>query len=401
MAALRYLVPALAVAGRAVAQSSCSNAATTTLQSAGDASALAACSTFSGSIAIATGATDQMALDGIRTITGSLTADNATQLTGFSGSSLEIIADSFSLSSLTVLTTLNFPRLVEVGTMDWTALPALQGLSFTTGVQQAGSVSIQNTQLNTLDGINLQKVDQMTIANNPYLNVINMQLGNITQSLIIEANGRNVSATFPNLEWAYNMTFRNVSQISIPSLASINGSMGFYNNFFSSISGPNLTTVGGSLSFVSNEAMTNLSFPELTTVGGGLQVANNTALQSVDGFGALKTVGGALDFNGNFSSVSLPAISDIRGAFNLQSTSDISSSCNHFQPLSGSNNVIKGTYTCSGGESNPGGTGTLSPGTNSGSGSSASSSAKSSANGVYISGATGLMGVVAAIFGML
>ncbi len=284
-----------------IAQSSCSNAATTTLQSAGDASALAACSTFSGSIAIATGATDQMALDGIRTITGSLTADNATQLTGLSGSSLEIIADSFSLSSLTVLTTLNFPRLVEVGTMDWTALPALQGLSFTTGVQQAGSVSIQNTQLNTLDGINLQKVDQMTIANNPYLNVINMQLGNITQSLIIEANGRNVSATFPNLEWAYNMTFRNVSQISIPSLASINGSMGFYNNFFSSISGPNLTTVGGSLSFVSNEAMTNLSFPELTTVGGGLQVANNTALQSVDGFGALKTVGGALDFNGNFS----------------------------------------------------------------------------------------------------
>ncbi|KAK3642436.1 cell wall protein Ecm33 [Elasticomyces elasticus] len=397
--AARYLVPALAIAGRAAAQCS---AATTTIQNQGDASAIAACSTFSGSIAIATGTTDNIALDGVQRITGSLIANNATSITGLSASSLERIDDTFSLTQLTVLTTLNFPRLTIVGTIDWQALPALQGLSFTTGVQQAGSVSIQNTQLNTLDGINLEMVDTMTIANNPYLNDINMQLGNITQSLIIEANGRNVSAIFPNLEWAYNMTLRNVSTMSIPSLASINGSMGFYANFFESISGPNLTTVGGSLSFVSNEAMTNLSFPELTTVNGGLQVANNTALEEVNGFPALKTVGGALDFNGNFTSVELPEISDIRGAFNLQSAADISSSCDHFQPLSGSNNVIKGTYTCSGGEAAPGGTGTLSPGTNTGgSGSSSSASASSSANVVYISGATGLMGVIAAIFGVL
>ncbi|KAK5698589.1 cell wall protein Ecm33 [Elasticomyces elasticus] len=396
--AARYLVPALAIAGRAAAQCS---AATTTIQNQGDASAIAACSTFSGSIAIATGTTDNIALDGVQRITGSLIANNATSITGLSASSLERIDDTFSLTQLTVLTTLNFPRLTIVGTIDWQALPALQGLSFTTGVQQAGSVSIQNTQLNTLDGINLEMVDTMTIANNPYLNDINMQLGNITQSLIIEANGRNVSAIFPNLEWAYNMTLRNVSTMSIPSLASINGSMGFYANFFESISGPNLTTVGGSLSFVSNEAMTNLSFPELTTVNGGLQVANNTALEEVNGFPALKTVGGALDFNGNFTSVELPEISDIRGAFNLQSAADISSSCDHFQPLSGSNNVIKGTYTCSGGEATPGGTGTLSPGTNTGGSGSSSASASSSANVVYISGATGLMGVIAAIFGVL
>ena len=228
-------------------------------------------------------------------------ADNVTQMTGLSGSSLESIGDTFGLNGLTILTTLNFPRLSVVGSIDWTALPQLQGLSFTSGLQEAGSVSIQNTQLNTLTGINLQMVDTLTIANNPYLNDINMQLGNVTQSMVLEANGRNVSATFPNLEWAFNMTFRNVSKVSIPSLASVNGSMGFYANFFDSIAGPNLTTVGGSLSFVSNEAMTNLSFPELTTVNGGLQVANNTALPSVDGFPALATVGGALDFNGDFT----------------------------------------------------------------------------------------------------
>jgi hypothetical protein len=221
-------------------------------------------------------------------------------MTSLSGGSLASIGGQFSLSSLTVLTTLNFPQLSSVNTIDWTALPALQGLSFSTGVQQAKSVTITNTQLNTLDGINLETVDVLYITNNNYLNDINMQLGNVTQGITLEANGRNVSAIFPNLEWAYNITFRNVSTVSTPSLASINGSYGLISNFFTSVSAPNLTTVGGSLSLDSNEALTNISFPELKTVGGGLDVTNNTELGDIS-FPALTTVGGALDFYGNFT----------------------------------------------------------------------------------------------------
>ena len=100
-------------------------------------------------------------------------------------------------------------------------------------------------------------------------------------------------------------------------------------------------------------------------------------------------------------SVSLPALQDVKGAFNLQSSQNLTSACNHFQPLSGPNNVIKGTYTCSGGEASPGGTGTLSSGTNSGNGGSSSSSSHSFAHPLYIPTATGFLGVVAAIFGML
>ncbi|KAI7389378.1 hypothetical protein KC332_g14309, partial [Hortaea werneckii] len=53
MSAIRYIAPALAAVGHAAAQS-CSVSATTTIQNGGDASAIASCSTFSGSIAIAT-----------------------------------------------------------------------------------------------------------------------------------------------------------------------------------------------------------------------------------------------------------------------------------------------------------------------------------------------------------
>lgn len=399
MSAFKYIVPALAIAGQAAAQCS---AATTTIQNAGDAAGLRGCQTFTGSIALATGTTDNIALDGIRTIQGSLIADNVTQITQLSGSSLETITDSFTLNGLTILSTLNFPRLVSVDTIAWTALPALQGLSFTTGVQEATNLDIENTQLNSLSGINLQVIDTLKIANNPYLQEINMQLGNVTKSMTIEANGNAVDVTLPNMIWAYNITMRNVSTVSMPSLRTVNGSLGFYSNTFDAVSAANLTSVGGSLSFVSNTDLANVSMPMLRTIGGGFQIANNTMLKVVDGFTALTSVSGALDFNGNFTSVALPALKDIKGAFNLQSSADISANCTTFKALSGTNNVIKGKFVCAGSQAKPSGAGSNPTGTATGTSSSSSSTAKSSANTVYVSSAAaGFMGLVAVAFGML
>jgi len=330
-----------------------------------------------------------------------LIANNVTGMTSLSGSTLQTITDTFSLQSLTILTNLNFPQLTNVQTIDWNVLNALQSLSFgTQGVQTAMSVSIQDTQLNSLNGINLQEVGTMFIANNNYLNQINMQLGNITNALTLEANGRNVSATFPNLIWAYNMTIRNVSTFASPSLAALNGSLGFYSNEVATISAPNLTTVGGALSFVSNTDLTELDMPMLRSVQGGLQVANNTELETVS-FPMLKTISGALDFNGNFTNVSLPVLADVRGAFNLQSSADIGNTCSNFKSLSGPNNVIKGTFTCAGEQSHPGGAGSKVTGTATGSGASSTSTGKSAAVNYKPAALTGVIGVVAALFSML
>lgn len=394
MAGLRYIAPALAVAAGAAAQACGGGSSTTTIASNADATALANCRTYSGSIAIATDTTDSIQLNGVQSITGNLVATNVTQMVSLAANDLEEIGEMFELEQLTILSTLNFPSLKKVDAIKWTALPALQGLSFTEGVEDVGSLIIDNTQLNSLDGINLQVVDELSVTNNPYLTDITMQLGNVTRSFLLASNGRDLKVELPNLEWANNVTLRNCSEVSIPSLASINGSMGFYNGGFESLAAPNLTNVGGSLSFVSCESVTNISMPQLTTIGGGFQLANNTALQNIDGFPAMATVGGALDFNGEFQSVDLPELKDVRGAFNLQSTQDINSVCSHFKPLSGQNNVIKGTFTCSTTKT-PGGVGTS---TSSGSGGTTSSGA---ANPMLIPGATGVLGVLAAIFGLL
>lgn len=84
---------------------------------------------------------------------------------------------------------------------------------------------------------------------------------------------------------------------------------------------------------------------------------------------------------------------------NLQSSAQINQVCDYFQPLAQSNSVIKGPYTCAGERANPRGQGTLSDGTSSGSGNSSESGNAASTR--YISGATGVLGVLAAIFGML
>ena len=161
-------------------------------------------------------------------------------------------------------------------------------------------MGIQNTGLQSLAGINLRSVDEFFVVNNNQLNEIDMQLEYVETALTLAANGDEVSVSFPNMQWAFNVTLRNVTEADFPSLSSLNGSMGFYSNFMTKINLANLTEVGSSLAFVSNEALTNISLPELTKIGGGLQIANNTDLSTIDGFPKLESVGGAIDINGAF-----------------------------------------------------------------------------------------------------
>ena len=225
---------------------------------------------------------------------------NANLTNSISADSLAQIDDSFTLKDVQVLTGLNFPALASVDTVDWTGLPNLQGLSFTTGLSKVTNLGIQNTGLSSLSGISLNQVGLFLVANNIFLTDITMPLKYVSNALSLSSNGRDVHASFPDMVWANNMTFRNCSSVNVPSLGSLNGSLGFISNYFPSISAPNLTTVGGSLAFVSNGPLTNISFPELIQVNGGLQVANNTHLSAIDGFQRLARVGGAIDFNGVF-----------------------------------------------------------------------------------------------------
>ncbi|PQE13256.1 GPI-anchored cell wall organization ecm33 protein [Rutstroemia sp. NJR-2017a WRK4] len=389
----KTLLPALAVVGAAAAASSSTSSvnaictqATATVNSAADATALAACSTISGSILIGPNVVGPINIDGPEEVTGDFIAENAGGLTTIESSSIKTIGGDFTLTNLTTLSTLSFAKLTKVATIGWSALPALPQLTMGGPIGEAASVLITNTFLNTLDGINLDTVNTLNINNNNRLKTFSTQVGTIHDLLNIDSNGKDLDVSFPNLIWAANMTFRNCSSISIPSLATVNGSLGFYENYFKDLSAPNLTTVGntangqGSLAFVANPSLANITIPGLTKVGGAFQIANNSALEDIS-FAKLATVGGAIDFSGNFSTPELPALNDVKGGFNMQSTAQID--CSGFKSEASSGN-IQGTFTCKTTADAKSGTSSSGSGssTTSGSGSSSTSKAAAASYGV-------------------
>jgi len=349
MAITKYLLAALTVAASVAAQCSVS---TTTVTASADAAGIAGCSTYTGSISIATDAAGAISLDGIKVITGNLTVQNNPAISSLEANDLETIG-GFSLGNLTILSALTFPNINKVTSLNFTALPGLQYLTFgSTGITEASSVLITNTQLNTLEGLNLNSLDTININNNLFLRNVSLQLTSLSGSLDIEANGRNLDASFPNLQTAQNMTFRNCSTVELPALANVTQDLGLYGNYFTTFSAPNLTTVGGMI-LDDNTSLTNISIPLLTSVNGTYQIANNTLLKSIDGFPKLASITGSVDINGNLTNCSLPALSDVQGAFNLSSTTTFD--CSAFDK-DNSNQVIKGTYVCSGSSSSSSGT---------------------------------------------
>lgn len=246
-------------------------------------------------------ASGTLTLDGVERITGDLTCINATQLTSLSADRLAIIGGRFNLEELQILSTLAFDSLSEVLTIRWIALPALQSLAFNLGVSRVTNILVSNTGLTSLDGLDLETVGIMQIDNNRYLSTVDVNnMRNVTESISFAANSRTLAIRLPNLESAANMTFRNVSDVQVPSLTSVEGSIGFYSNTFESIALPNLTETGGALVFQDGIGLSNISVPQITQVGAALNINNNPDLQIIDGFPELRVVVGALDFSGVF-----------------------------------------------------------------------------------------------------
>ncbi|KAI1107098.1 hypothetical protein F4804DRAFT_329620 [Jackrogersella minutella] len=326
---------------------------TATIKSAADATQIAECDSIKGSILIDTTAGPDIDLSGsLQEIGGDLTAENNGLLNSLKSSSLTTIGGSFALKNVTKLSTLSFPALGEVGDIDWATLNALPEPTFgNPGITKAKSVIIADTFIENIDGINVESLADMNINNNRRLTKFSTSIKSLSNTLYVQANGLNLTMEMPNLEWIANMTIANVTSFSVPSLHTVNGSMRFDSNYFTTFIAANLTQIQtGDLSFVSNPELTNISIPSLESIGGGFTIANNTGLEKLDGFGALNEIGGAVKVRGVFTDVELPSLKDVKGAFEVVSTEDITDSCNALAGDKGG--VVQGDYNCHGKDAN-------------------------------------------------
>lgn len=243
-----------------------------------------------------------MSFTGLKEVTGNFVVDSNSVIQRVGGSDLKKIGGSLKITNDSQLASLSLPKLTEADSITLNGLANLRELGFDAQVTKCSKLDIQNTQLQDLNGINLEEAESIIIANNGAVANISMKLTNVTSFLTLSYNNADVDVSFPNLESANNITFRACGSISIPALSQLNkGSLGIYESNIEIISAPNLTKIDAGLTINQNKNLKNISFPSLTTVGGNLQIANDTNLHTIDGFPKLKEVGAALDMSGDLT----------------------------------------------------------------------------------------------------
>lgn len=279
-----------------------------TINSATKASPLADCSTFIGDVVITRSADPQIDLSGPTQIEGDVIMENNGGVIVLSSSSLTTITGLLALENVTLLSTLNMPALTSVGSIHWVSLPALNSLSFTSGITKAGNISVVNTFLSSLEGIEPSSIGELRIVSNRRLRKIDLPIRNITGNLTFQHNGVKAQIVSSNPVVAKALNINNVTSFeasrreaigghaqlnsdyfALPLLTTIGGLASFDDSQFNNLKAPSLENCGG-LIITNNPTLTDIDLPALKTISGQLKMTNNTMLETVDGLKGLTTV---------------------------------------------------------------------------------------------------------------
>jgi len=246
-------------------------------------------------------------LDGIEAITGDLVSVGSTGLSGLSGPDLKKIGGTFKLINATNLINLNFGSLTSVDTIDFEHLSSLTQWAFSDGISSLNSLTVIDTQLSTLEGINPKSINNITLVSSNQLNTVEMDalttVGNSNTPGLIQmsANGQSLAVGFPALQSIQGaISILNAQSVDVSKLRNISGTAYFEQCYFNTFRAPNVTSAGG-ITFNGNTQLTNLSFPVLTQTT-FLSINNNSQLSTIDGFPDLSTIAGALTARGPITS---------------------------------------------------------------------------------------------------
>ncbi|RCI09246.1 hypothetical protein L249_1530, partial [Ophiocordyceps polyrhachis-furcata BCC 54312] len=241
-----------------------------------------------------------LSIEGPKQLRKDFIVSNATKLISISSSSINAVGGSLRLEGLQLLSSCNLQSLTSVVDMFLLNLPQLNGLTLgTEGVTKARRISIDDTFISDLTGLNIATADIIEISNNPKLTTFDSPLVNVTKSLKLTNNGNNMQVNMSSLQTCGEIQFRQVKSFDAPVLSRAESIKFNDSPELLSVSCSNLTEIAASLTLINNKKLNRLSFPLLKTIKGDMTIQNNTALQQVDGFPKVESVGNIL-LRGNF-----------------------------------------------------------------------------------------------------
>ncbi|KZM26793.1 cell wall protein Ecm33 [Ascochyta rabiei] len=252
--------------GRAGAAVDCApSSGTFAINSPDDVATLNQCTAFTGNVTVAAKQIEDITLNGLKAVTGTLQITDVEGVLSISSTTLESVS-TLILKDLPKLMTLTLPALSNFSKLDFTGLTALKGCEIATGAVQRDvhEVNIVNTALETMDWLKWPVASTLTIAANTKLTDFKLPYDRIA--------------------------------------------------------------AGSSYQISINSALTNLDFSQLTGIYGSLMINGNKDSQL--GFDKLETIDGYVRLSGPFTNITMPALTDINGALRAESSKNILSFCN-------------------------------------------------------------------------
>lgn len=309
---------------------------------------VAACATAVGDIFISGDGVGAIDLTGTEQVYGNLRV-NGTVAVSFNAPTLQLVSGELSLSDSTILESVNFAQLTTVGSFVLNALPALKQAGLTSGLTSAQDITIANTGLTSLEGINVYELRTFDVNNNLDIELIDSGLQSVTDTLSINYNSDEVEVILDQLTSAKNIDMQSIASLSAANLTTVNGSLSLESNSFESFEFKVLKTIGNSLSINKNDELEEFEFPELTTIGGALNIEDNEKLKSFSYFPKLTKIGGSVNLGGNFDNGTFPKLLVVSGGFNLTTTGELS--CDNFVKLNKDGDIRGDKFYCEGASS--------------------------------------------------
>jgi hypothetical protein len=163
------------------------------------------------------------------------------------------------------------------------------------------TVAIEGTMLGSIGLQYVQTIYQARVTNNPNLTYIDFPaLKNVTNYFFVQGNDPFLSIRFDELQWANNLSWRDVGDVDLPKLDKINFTLEISDSFVDTIELPKLAYADG-LYFQNNKNLTYIGAPDLNSVGdAGITIVNNSKLASPGNFSALEKASG-IELSGDFT----------------------------------------------------------------------------------------------------
>jgi hypothetical protein len=193
---------------------------------------------------------------------------------------------SMSLNTIEVVVLQNVPLLTSWGEPNSTVLDQLV---------------VQNTLLTVVSLQYVETMEEIQINNNPNLSVIDFSaVKNVTNYFKIQKNNPYVSVSLDELQWANNISWRDIGDTELPKLDKVNGSLEISDSSIHTIELPKLASAGG-LAFQNNGNLTFIGAGDVNSIGDfGITIMNNSKLASPGNFSALEKASG-IELSGDFT----------------------------------------------------------------------------------------------------